>query len=455
MTNQDVPVVKCFFYNNQYYVYDTYSNSLLEVSREQYLEICTLCRIGLNKYISLNKNTKEYNDILMLVNKGMFKFSFIDKIIHPVTGYITPLVSRCVNDITLQVTRNCNFKCRYCLFANSNEITRGHEHQDMDWETARKSVDFLYDHSKDAQEVSISFYGGEPLLNYSLIKKTVEYTNDKFFSKKVNYRMTINGSILSDEIMKFICDNNFEIAISLDGKEDIQNQHRIFNKTGEGTYSIVYNNILKLKSTYPNYFESNVSFMPVFFADENREEIFDFFLANGVAANKIILLEADLNGVDYINSGVRGNILKDQYINYIESENDSVFDDYYISKMKLPLFWHHNGPCIPGIKRLFVSYNGEFYSCEKILEYDELSIGNIDLGFNEEKINDMLNIGLLTENECKKCWAMRYCNICHAQCIDLDKRELSAKRKPCDYQKSTLLKYLKRKIDFTKQKVEN
>lgn len=454
MLNQDIPIVKCFIHNNHYCVYDTYSNSLLEVSKDQYFEICTMCRLGLSKYISLNKSSKEYKDILMLIRKGMFKFSFIEKIIHPATSYIKVLINRCINDITLQVTQNCNFKCRYCLFANSNELTRGHKRQDMDWETARKSVDFLYDHSKDAQQVSISFYGGEPLLNYSLIKKVVYYANEKFFSKKVNYRMTTNGSILSDEIMEFFNNNNFEIAISLDGKEEIQNRHRLFNNTGEGTFSIVYNNILKLKDKYPNYFESNVSFMPVFFADEDREEVFDFFLANGVANNKIISLEADLNGVDYINSGVQGELLKDKYIDYLNSESESAYNDYYDSKNQLPKLWHHNGPCIPGIKRLFVSYNGVFYSCEKILEYDELSIGNIDDGLYEEKIIEMLNIGLLTEDKCKKCWAMRYCNICHAQCIDIDKRKLSAEQKPCDYQKNTLLKFLKRKIDLTNRKVE-
>lgn len=443
----DIPVMKFFIHNNRYFLYDTYTNSLLEISKNQYIEISYLNSIGLNRYKALNKNNQAYLDTLMLIQKGMLQAPFVDKVRNLASDYIETLLNRSVNDITLQVTRNCNFCCRYCLFANSDKLIRKHQKLDMSWEIAKKSVDFLYNHSIDAPKITISFYGGEPLLNFDLIKKVVNYTKEKFLSKPITYRMTINGSLLTNEVIDFIAQNHFIIAISLDGNEEIQNNHRVFYENGVGTFSIVYKNIVNLKNKYPDYFKSNISFMPVIFEDESRDKVFNFFEDNDISLAKVIPLEADLCGIDYKNSDIERNIINVDHVRVLEGEHNAEMDQYYKNKNNIPPVWHHNGPCIPAIKRLFVSVDGVFYSCEKVPEYDELSIGNLKDGFNISKILEMMNIGKLTEEKCKRCWAMRFCNICYIHCIDLDAKIISSDQKPCKYQQDILLKYLKNKID--------
>ena len=112
--------------------------------------------------------------------------------------------------------------------------------------------------------------------------------------------------------------------------------------------------------------------------------------------------------------------------------------------------WHPNGPCVPSINRLFVDVYGELYPCEKILEISCASIGNINEGLNISRIKQMMNIGKLTEEECKNCWAMRFCNICVTKCIDFENncysRELKeisckeTKESASDYIKACILK---------------
>ena len=154
----DIPIIKAFIYKNGFYLYDTFTNQLYSVSQDQFVEIKQLEKVGVNKYIGLNKNTQPYKDIRMLLHRGIMSTSFIKQIEHPMTPFVEYLVDRCVNYLILQVTRDCNFDCRYCLFASdsSAEIDRGHQKKEMSWDIAKQSIDFLYNHSHDSPEIKIA-----------------------------------------------------------------------------------------------------------------------------------------------------------------------------------------------------------------------------------------------------------------------------------------------------------
>ena len=300
MHNNNSPIIKSFIYVGKYFFYDTFSNCLFSVSKEQYTEIILLQNIGTEAYLKLNKDTKSYYDILLLLKRGLMKSKIIDIIEHRDTVYMKELVDRCMCNITLQVTQDCNFKCRYCAFAFDNAIGRVHNKSSISMDIAKRSIDYLYDHSKDIDFLMVAFYGGEPLLNYKLITSIVEYTEKKFFTKNIEYRMTINGSLLNDEIMDFLIKYNFQIAISFDGPREIQDHHRLFKSSGNGTHDVVYNNILKLRKKNISYFNNSVRFISVAFSREEKKNVVHFFESINVDNSKIINLDADLSGVDYI-----------------------------------------------------------------------------------------------------------------------------------------------------------
>ena len=94
---------------------------------------------------------------------------------------------------------------------------------------------------------------------------------------------------------------------------------------------------------------------------------------------------------------------------------------------------HHSGPCIPGQLRLFVNTNGDFYPCERVSESSkEMVIGNVESGFDYKKIIKLLNIGMLTEGECKNCYAIRNCTICSASADDNGILSRNVKLRACE-----------------------
>lgn len=298
----DIPVIKKFIVNGVYYLYDTYTNRLINIQKEHYIELGKIQKLGITKYLSLKHNDKPYKDILALINKGFLKPPHIESIQHIETKYVKHLINRCLNHVTLQVTRDCNFSCRYCLYASNSQVERAHEKKNMSWKTAKGAIDYMYAHSADAQEVYLSFYGGEPLLNFPLIKKAVLYSEELFRIKPVNYNMTINGALLSDNILHFLVKYNFDLTISLDGTREIHNSHRRFLDNGNGTFDVVFNNVLHIKNAYSEFFKNHVTFNPVLFKDESFDDAYRVFSEIGVSIEDVYFRYASLNGIDYINS---------------------------------------------------------------------------------------------------------------------------------------------------------
>jgi len=450
--NTDIPVYNIFIHMNNYYFYDTYTNSLLNITKPLYEELLVLRNIGWKNYIQTRKHSSEYIAILKLKERNMLKCNFITGIQHPETDIVTDMLNGSINDLVLQVTRDCNFLCRYCLYASTSNVERSHESINMDFKIAKKAIDFLFEHSYDATSINISFYGGEPLLNFDLIREVVEYTNCVFITKKVSYNMTINASLLTDRIIRYLVAHSFNISISLDGPKDIQNSHRRFKTTGAETYQIVTDNINKLKKINKPYFDKYVTFFPVIIDDEDFEEVMKYYKNTGVPEDKINPLRANLSGVDYILSEFQLSRKKngDKLDQKFELGSYTNFLTKLRSKNVLPSIWHHNGQCIPGVQRLFVDTYGMFFPCEKITEDKTYSIGSVYAGFDNKKVKEFLNIGSLSENQCKHCWAMRFCEMCISSCLDIDCSKLTQSRKLCSCmeQKEIALDNMKHYIDL-------
>lgn len=451
MTLEDIPIIKLFMCNGRYYLYDCYKNRVLCITKQLFSEINELNKLGVQRYIDSNRNTTEYDAIISLIQKGYFKSNFIKRIEHPETFIVKHIIDRCLNDITLQVTRNCNFSCRYCMFSNCNGLSRVHENVDMTWDVAKNAIDFLYEHSKDAQEITIAFYGGEPMLNYSVIKKVVLYAKTKFFTKRVRYLMTTNCSIMPDDAIDFFIEHDFELTVSFDGPESIQNKHRRLRNNGDHTFEIVQKNVCKIKSRSKEYFQTNITFLPVFFEDEDYNLIGQFFDDLGVEGDKIHKVLADLKGIDY--SLNRGTLISREQLNLVENNRniDIQYTNIYNNKTELPSVWHHNGPCIPAMQRLFVNVAGTFHMCEKSMEDEHLSIGSLESGIDFDRVRRFMNIGKLTESQCKNCWAMRYCNICLMFCNDVEKKQISKDKKllACKQIKDDVLAFFKKQLSQT------
>lgn len=204
---------------------------------------------------------------------------------YPLKGRITAegIMNQLANirHIGFEVTDGCNLKCTYCIYGkyyNDYDIRTGKK---MDIHKAKILIDDLLErlhsplNNSTMNEVMISFYGGEPLLNFEFIQEMVLYTQQKQDDHvKFNYVMTTNA-ILLKKYFSFIYQYNFRVMISLDGSAE-NDGHRIFTN-GNPSFEIVYHTAKYIQEQYPDYFEQMITFNAVMHNKNNVEEVFDFF----------------------------------------------------------------------------------------------------------------------------------------------------------------------------------
>lgn len=448
------PYIHVFYIDNRYYLYDVNTNQIVEISGELYYSY-------LKRFLS---NTIE---VQSLKEKGLLSENRMIQNYNPINEMIDGILESNLETLLLQITQSCNFRCEYCMYSGQYEDIRTHSHLVMSNDTMERAVDYLISHSSKSPEITIGFYGGEPLANFELITKTVQYVKANVVYKKVNYTMTTNATLLDPSICSFLVKNNFKIQISIDGEESVHNSNRKYI-SGEGTYNDVIEKINYLYKIYPQYYFENVSFNAVIdprITNFEREILFfshnEFFKQIRPKLSSINMVYK--NGLTAKEEEIEINTLKKKkmealyyYMLLTDQTNDAEFimlhKLFSIDKFamdlenkfsRIPPYYTHAGICIPGVARLFVNVKGEFFPCEKVNEYsDTYLIGDVLNGINQDKVINLLNIGKLTEEKCKKCWAIRFCTICLAR-IDIDNFNNDSMYKRCEAVKRQAEKMLK------------
>lgn len=398
----------------------------------------------------LYNNAALYEELL---NKGFFKGKKLNKIDNPFTYKSDEMIRANLNRINLKVTNNCNLACNYCFFSEKYK----HKKNDrfMSWEVAKKSIDYYIEHSYNMKSLSFHFYGGEPLLNFALIKKSVLYIESLKLNRKYGYYLTTNLTVISDEIVKFMVKYQFSVLVSLDGSKEVHDANRK-SKSGEDTYELVAANLEYIKIRYPLFY-STLVFNAVLVKQEDYYKIKNYFLSNHLFSgnenekmNKFMISPLYLGidnqfgdskkqlgssktrkFIDFLKDNLQRcrelvlsylygfNIIEVQsqfaelysdveLVNWIRRFIDSISE----STMSLEELGHPMGPCYAGSSRLMVDPDGDFWPCERVnTNNKQLCIGNIYTGIDIDKVKEMLNISKDYE-ACRTCWGFRYCGQC-------------------------------------------
>ena len=143
--------------------------------------------------------------------------------------------------LVLNVTNQCNLSCEYCYeFGEDKIATPEGKKKFMDWETAQTSVNYLLSESKGRHAVHITFFGGETLMNFPLLKQVVDYARTRAKEEGVNidFSLTTNATLLTPTIIQYLADNQVGVTVSLDGTKEINDKFRVFSN-GKGSYDII------------------------------------------------------------------------------------------------------------------------------------------------------------------------------------------------------------------------
>lgn len=350
------------------------------------------------------------------------------------------LLDRSISKLTLQVTQACNLRCKYCAYSDNNGMERKHTAKNMAWYTAKKALDFFHTHSIDSRFITIGFYGGEPLLNFDLIKKSILYSEQIFEGKPLLFSMTTNATLLTEDVLCFLEKRDVALTISLDGPKQLNDMNRVFESSDISTFDIVkeklenifekhkrllthlsinmvldpaypYEQYQKIYSEIPGLHNIIVRASPV--SDDNltiKHTYCNEYIQQTEYA-KFIYRIVDIGKKSSMKALNQTNILSNSFRQTFSQIKRMIGPNVHITSPA--------GPCIPAFDKLFVDSDGKFLPCEKVPEIlPELNIGDVDAGYDMDRIRNLVMLPELTRNECEKCWCFNMCGACVKYCVD-------------------------------------
>lgn len=379
-------------------------------------------------------------------------------------------LSRNCHQMILSVTEQCNLRCAYCYYGSNRPGERQHSPRMMTWETAKRALDFFLPRSKwtlarwqnrtnaptlpngdEVEPPCVGFYGGEPLVNWPLVKRVTEYVRALPDGDDYMVNFTTNGTLLTPEISAFLCENRVSILVSLDGPKEIHDRYRRF-AGGGGTWDVAVRNLRYILDNMPDYYRSHVGLTGVLAPPLDLRVIVDFFTKwdlNCGMSIRLNGLDKDVPAcfwepIDRADRRVSGQDelwqefldvlfagkMKDDYVPHSKEEmrrlralrhlHDRRLDKIYGRAKHLvrgkalleKTFYTNFGMCPPGRARLFVQIDGRLCPCERVPSQAEaFIIGDIEKGFDMDAIMRLCegNAELL-EDQCVDCWNLTMCS---------------------------------------------
>jgi uncharacterized protein len=338
----------------------------------------------------------------------------------------------------------------------------------MEWSTIKKAIDFLIKNASyilrnTNRELVLGFYGGEPLIEYNNIFKAINYleANYKDIFNRCRFSLTTNGSLFNKEIIKKFIEYNFSLLVSLDGPKEIHDRYRVF-PNNNGSFDLIKKNLELIRRIDENYFKEKVGFSIVLAPEFDLEKVYNYFKSENFSEKRVYMIsEVDSDETNFFKQfnlteewkklKMQENFLKRMYIsNRISNIRDvllmnlfegSISDIHSRIPSIMPYEVYPNGVCLPGLQKIFVDTYGNFHLCEKINW--SFSIGNVDEGFDIEKIFNLINNYIRTTNNCNNCWAIRFCKDCYLSSLKENRFSREKKKEYCKRRKKSLLVGLK------------
>lgn len=350
-----------------------------------------------------------YEEITRLKNEGMLYTEDIYQ------KYMTDFKKRktVVKALCLHIAHDCNLACKYC-FAEEGEY-HGRRAL-MSLEVGKKALDFLVANSGNRRNLEVDFFGGEPLMNWDVVKELVKYGRslEKEHNKLFRFTLTTNGVLLNDEVMEFCNKEMSNVVLSLDGRKEVNDKMRPF-RNGKGSYDLIVPKFQKFAESrnQTNYYVRGT------------------FTRNNLDFSKDVEHFADL-GFEQVS--IEPVVGEDTDPYAIQKEDlPQIFEEYdKLAKFLIEReksgrgfnFFHfmidlEGGPCVSkrlsgcgsGTEYLAVTPWGDFYPCHQFVGQEEFLMGNVDEGITKPEIaEEFRGCSVYSKESCRTCFARFYCS---------------------------------------------
>ena len=318
-----------------------------------------------------------------------------------------------VKALCLHVAHVCNLNCSYCF------ASQGKYHGDraiMSYEVGKQALDFLVANSKGRRNLEVDFFGGEPLMNFDVVKRLVAYARsiEKAAGKNFRFTLTTNGVLIDDDVIDFANKECSNVVLSLDGRKEIHDKYRV-DYAGNGSWEKIVPKFQKLVKAR----EGKAYYMRGTFTHENPD-----FLKDIEKMLELGFTELSMEPV----VGPEGEpttltaedlpIVLEQYEKLAElmlkrhrEGRPCTFYHYMIDLKGGPCVYKRISGCGSGTEYMAVTPWGDLYPCHQFVGKDEFKLGNVFDGVtNHSVVGEFAACNVYTRPECKNCWAKLYCS---------------------------------------------
>ncbi len=352
-----------------------------------------------------------YHEVKELIDNGVL---FSEDNYEEVLADTALNTSTVVKALCLHIAHDCNLKCKYC-FADEGEYHGKREL--MSLEVGKKSLDFLVANSGNRVNLEVDFFGGEPLMNFDVVKGIVAYGREleKTVNKKFRFTLTTNGMLLNDDVMEFADKEIHNVVLSIDGRKEVNDRVRP-DFGNNGSYDRIvpkFQDMAERRNQLGYYVRGT-------------------FTRYNLDFSKDVLHLADLGFKQISVEPVVASTEADYHLR--ESDLPTIFKEYenlafeMIKRKKKGEefnFFHfmidlEGGPCVKkrlvgcgaGTEYLAVTPTGDLYPCHQFVgEGDEFKVGTVDTGVtNKEQVCEFGKCNVYAKPECKDCWNKFYCS---------------------------------------------
>ncbi len=367
------------------------------------------------KYLGKDGITAEdieecYEQITELKDAGKL---FVPDSFQNMAGELKRKTAGVVKALCLHIAHTCNLNCSYCF------ASQGKYHGDravMSFEVGKRALDFLVENSGSRRNLEVDFFGGEPLMNFDVVKQLVEYARsiEKEHNKNFRFTLTTNGLLIDDDVIDFANREMSNVVLSLDGRKDIHDRFRV-DYAGRGSWDRIVPKFQKLvsarggKNYYmrgtfthanPDFLNDIQTMLDLGFTELSMEPVVC------AAGDPSELTEEDLP------------IVLDQYEKLSElmlkREKEGkpfTFYHYMIDLSGGPCVYKRISGCGSGTEYMAVTPWGDLYPCHQFVGDEKFKLGNIWDGVDNTDIqNEFLECNVYARKECADCWAKLYCS---------------------------------------------
>ena len=318
-----------------------------------------------------------------------------------------------IKALCLHVAHSCNLNCSYC-FASQGKYHG--ERAIMSFEVGKQALDFLIANSGTRRNLEVDFFGGEPLMNWDVVKELVAYarTQEKIHNKNFRFTLTTNGMLIDDEVIEFANKEMSNVVLSLDGRKEIHDLTRV-DYAGNGSYEKIVPKFKKLvdarggqgyymRGTFthanPDFTKDVFHMADLGFTELSMEPVV------GAPDDPSALTSEDLEIVKE-----QYEILAKEMIKRKKEGRGFTFYHYMIDLTGGPCIYKRISGCGSGTEYMAVTPWGDLYPCHQFVGEEEYKLGDVWNGVTKESVREEFrSCNAYSREECKDCWAKLYCS---------------------------------------------